>query len=499
MRTTTWIIVALILGIAYGIPLLRRQFLHRDKAMKKFARRLADDPAYAASVSRGLDRRERLVDAANAAPPPAGSEIPALIDDLLGTDADAQVAADIRLSKSLLLAEPILLAAFEDPRCTWEQDDNSSTRSAAERVVDLLWKIPSRSLCDRISGKAEDTRWWVNSNAVKARAASGSAECAQRVLRDLASAERIRAEAAENGVDLSIEQGWAEPAFVATILDWARHRACDDSVPPSAWAVAFYARHGGEDAIRALQGPEVLSLENNRTIHFVLEALNKLRIGVDPVLLRAMIEKSLASGGKWPWGHVLPPGLEALARIDPAAARATAIANVGNPVDLFARASREFIRRAEGLPKPWNAKPPDSMALTAEEEAVLHAMRLVSEVHGQVGNGGMSQYFFNPSGGHWPDAVRAFRMIGFNEGADALEKAARIVDAGGASLDRDERIKQYARLSKEKEGQLDALSPIIWKGTDEAELLFMLKHADLFRRIKAAQIAAGISGPGELD
>ena len=464
----------------------------RPRAMKQFARDLVEHPDYHAREQKKHERLVRVMDEAEAAPPPPPAEFPRLIDDLLSHHKHRVNVAVIRLEKVAAAAEQLLLAALEDPRATWTRDDAQSVASApAERVARLLAAIPSRVLGDRIGHLADHPDWHVGDLAVRARAALGRADDWPFVSGKLAE----QCGATQQGVELAIEKGWAEPAFLEGLREWAERTALDDSRPFSFWAVAFYAEHGGPAAAEALGSPRVLSVSNNRTVHAALELLNRRGVRVRPEVVRPLLDKALACPETWPWNCVFGPALRALAASDPDAAARLAESHLDRPGSLHHREALDYLWEWAGLPMPYAVEPPAGMALTDAERGLVRALTDCSIVYGQVCNGRLSQYFFNSSGGAWPRHAEALRAIGFEPGAAAIEEASRLIHPDGAGLDRGERIAQYAALSERKEKRLDELSKLFY--SDAPRLRVMLRHKELFVRIRKARSEAGLDATRE--
>jgi hypothetical protein len=456
--------------------------------MKQFARDLVEHPDYAEQLGEEMDRLGRALDDARAAPPPTPAEIPGLIDDLLSDDCLRSRAADTRLGKVAATAEPLLLAALDDPRATWVRADgvDSFDGAPAERLVRLLATLPSHALGDRIGHLADHPDWRVSNPAVKARTALGRAADLPFVLGKLAE----QSTDAQEGVELSIKQGWAEPAFVEGVRAWAERTALDGSLPFSYWAVGFYAEHGGPAAVEALRSPTVLSVSNNRTVHAALAQLNRRGVRVEPEVVRPLLDKALACPETWPWNCVFGPALRALAASDPAAAARVAGDHLDRPESPHHDTATEFLRESAGLPMPFAVDPHAGMALTDDERELVAALSDCELVYGEVCNGGLSQYFFNSAGGEWRRHAAALRAIGFEAGAAAVEEASRLIHPDGVSPDRTERITQYAALTERKEKRLDELSRLFY--SDAPRVRFMLRHRELFVRIRQARSEAGL-------
>lgn len=476
-------VVIMAAGILAAAWAFWRRTRTRPRAMKEFARDLIDQPEFFEQISEEHKQYLQALDAAKAATPRTPSEFPRLIDDLLSHDKLRVNVAEIHLRKVVAVAEQQLLAALDDPRATWTRDKTHPVYTApAERLAGLLAKIPSRALGGRIGHLADHPDWHVRRLAANARAALGRADDLPFILGKLAK----QCEYTQKGVELAIEKGWAEPAFIAGLSEWAERTALNDSLPFSLWAVKYYAEHGGPAAVEALRSPQVLSVSNKRTVHVALEQLNRLGVRIAPELVKPLLDKSIASPKTWPWDCVFGRALEALAVSDPdEAARLAETYLDSTECPRYRSEAIDFIRESAGLPMPYAIDPPDGMELTDAERETLAALAECSIVFGEICNGGLSQYFFNSSGDEWPNHVRALRAIGFEQGAEAIEEASRIIHRRGASLDRNQRIVQYAVLSERKEKRLDELSKLFY--SDAPRLRFMLRHKELFVRVRKAR------------
>jgi hypothetical protein len=456
----------------------------RTRAMKQYARSLVENPEEERLAYEEHMRLVAKMDEARDAPPPTPDEFPRLIDDLLSDDPFRVCPARIHLEKVTAAAETLLLEAFDDPRATWTE--NTAESSPAGRLTRLFESIPSRTLGERIGHLADDPRWQVANPAVRSRLALGR-------VADLPFAfTKIVDEPtpASEGVERSIAMGWAEPAFVKGLIAWAERTTLDASMPFSYWAVRFYVKHGGPAALKALQSPHMLSVENNRNVHGVLEQLNRHGVRLPGEVVRPLLDKVLANPDVWPWECMFGDVLRALAPTDPDTATRLADEYLDGRVLRWRDPAAEFIREANGLPETWEVEPPEGMELTAAERGLVEALQYSGGVFGTVGNGGLSQYFFNSNANWRPQHVAALKAIGFEAGAAALEEASRLIHPKGASLDRDERIEQYAALSDRVEKRLDKLSELFW--TPAPRLRFMLRHKELFAHIRTARRAAGL-------
>ncbi|HZW08112.1 MAG TPA: DUF4375 domain-containing protein, partial [Phycisphaerales bacterium] len=433
--------------------------------------------------------------AARAAPAPGADEIPGLVGDLLSPDERAHKTAEIRLLRAGDSAAAALLAALDDPRATWNRAEGFSLDgSPAERVWQLLWETRPSELGKRVGHHWDDPAWQVFTKAIRARASIGTATLTPWVIELLRNDKHknasMRRDAVCEGIDTAVKGGWAEPALIAAVLDWARANITGDGGLASAWAIGFLAQQRREEALGLLTSDRLLSADNNRNIHFVLEELTRQNFTLPAVVVRPLVQKSRACTA-WPWNCAFGPAIRALARTE----RDEAVNQAESALldEESGRSAVKFLHEIHGLPETYQTDPPDGMPLTNEERRVLEHFSNVIGADGQIGNGGLPQYFFNSSGDNWRRDAESFTAIGFPEGAAALEQAARILNKSGASRDRDRRIKEYASVSEGGENELDSLSELFWGAAlDAAEYRYMAKHGDLFRRVRAARIAAGI-------
>lgn len=465
----------------------------RPRAMKQFARRLVEDPGYAAQLDDILKQRGELLDKASAAAAPNDGDIPRFVRDLMSPNELSQKIARIMLEKAGVRAKCALLAALDDPKCTWQTDKGASFGSPAERVCDWLWALDCAELSDKIGHLAGAGESAAQQSAIRALVASGTVEVLPLALAHLAGLEQGNADAVEEGADAAIRRGVADPRFLQGLVEWAERNILHMTENSNQWAITIFVEHGGDRAVRVLQSESILSLANDRNVHYVLDALNQKGVVLPRSLLTSMIEKSMKSEGQWPWEWVFQSAVANLAFQDPAAARQVAEAGLHSKSRPQRSASLAFIRKQDGLPRLLHVDPPPGHPLSQSDRDTLEKLLLVVECTGQIGNGGLSQYFFNGSGDRWPQAVEALRFIGDEEAASALANAARIIHPAGASTDRGERQKQYAALSEQREAELDELDGIFGSDRmDLVELRYMQAHKEFYHKLIKARRDAGL-------
>jgi hypothetical protein len=109
---------------------------------------------------------------------------------------------------------------------------------------------------------------------------------------------------------------------------------------------------------------------------------------------------------------------------------------------------------------------------------------LADQLDGEVRNGGFLQYFSNPSGEYYKEALEALREVGAVHSLDILSRAVERFGASGPSRDRDARNDQLAKLMDgANDRPFDDLDEQWYEDPDrlEAKLMtFAMLHARAF-------------------
>lgn len=91
-------------------------------------------------------------------------------------------------------------------------------------------------------------------------------------------------------------------------------------------------------------------------------------------------------------------------------------------------------------------------------------------LEGEIGNGGIIQYFWNPNGVFVKEAIEAYKLIGVNKQAKLVQDALDLL-GDGYSLDQTERIKTLQSLSEKQLSALDEIDKQFDVLKDEGEEL----------------------------
>ncbi len=103
---------------------------------------------------------------------------------------------------------------------------------------------------------------------------------------------------------------------------------------------------------------------------------------------------------------------------------------------------------------------------------------------GEINNGGLAQYFVNPSGNRWRDAIAGFEAMGFKERLLVLKEAIALFGKNGPSTERDIRQEQLSKLYQKDDSIFDALDSRYYKSSEIVQVLanqYVLDHAESFR------------------
>lgn len=308
---------------AYGIW----KWIAKRKRRTPF-RRFAETIAGPASVSKALSAwvtaHGEAVRAADAAPPPTDKELPAIIETYLTDESTANRVANILLRKNMVGAAPLLLAILKDRPEVWTKKMKCNHGfTSADSICNFVWEVAPREL-----GLCVGHRWNLDGydsqeRVMCARASIGSADLVPWVLEILNEPARPDGKASTRiykvleGCVRAIDGGWAAPEFTHALTEWSRANILSIIEFPYKTAVEFYAKHCPEDAIRLFTSPELLSAQNGRNLHFILDALNNLNVKVPAATLMEIIARAAKTPKTWPWNSTRTIAINALMRSCP--------------------------------------------------------------------------------------------------------------------------------------------------------------------------------------
>lgn len=234
---------------------------------------------------------------------------------------------------------------------------------------------------------------------------------------------------------------------------------------------------------------------DNPHLDKALDVLNRGGARIDPSILRSIFKACDDADSTGQTDHrtkaIRATALAALAIADPAAAESVIQRSLDSDDEQVRGGAVDGLLRLHDLPDPyalWGAEDQPG-GFESLPRAVQHVIASVA-FEAEVNNGGLSQYFFNSWGDHWPVALEAFREMGCPACADILTQAVAILGPAGTSTDRQERIKAYSRLSDKSEQPLHELDSRFYEREDRLDARrarYMVRNANAIRMV-AAQI-----------
>jgi HEAT repeat protein len=471
-------------GAVVGVALVLRRKVARSpvRPMKQWAR----DPAGLARMNEKFREREALLRRAGAMTEQewrAGTEAMLANPEARGTWCQV-------FEKVGRCAEPLLLAALDDPRCNPEGRTRPTRSSSAfEAVVQTLARIGSDALIVRLAPLLESTDEEQRTLAAMNIATVGSPESIEPTLQALQDpAPRVRSYAligcgwniksAGPGRCAAYRRAVAEALAPVTAGETEFNAFEDDR------AAATLAELDPEVARAVLASPRCLRLGNPH-LAAVLHALNEHGFEADPGLLRTILEGAARRNGH-PWPVVRGGALAALARLDPRSVEREIEAAINGPDKETQTAAVGAYRLLHDLPDPFELWQLEGGDFDSLRRPVQHVVAVVG-LRAEVNNGGFSQYFFNSAGAHWAVALEGLSAMGCPVTASLLSDAAAVLDRSGPSRDRGRRIRQYARTTDRAEKRLDELSDRFYKDEDHLDariICYMGGHAAVMREAR---------------
>ena len=108
----------------------------------------------------------------------------------------------------------------------------------------------------------------------------------------------------------------------------------------------------------------------------------------------------------------------------------------------------------------------------------------VSDLDGEIGNGGFSQYFMNSSGNEWPDAIAGFAELGMPKRLAIVKEAIAVFGGNEPSTNREQRQQQLSRIYRKNEvifSEMENRYYACTESIDACAARYVLAHPDAFR------------------
>jgi hypothetical protein len=444
--------------------------------MKQFAR----SPLAMRRVARLFRERDRLL---ASAPSMSDSEVAALVSALLRADPGARQTLAMALEQLGNRAKQPLLLALDDPRCDpSEESKRWDERSIFEIIVDLLGRMGTTSVVDRFGRFLTSGTTSQRKAVARAVASVGNDEAVSYTLTALRDPEEYVRFNAIQGIFTSVKAGRASSAFSTAMFDILAGFVTGDAgfdAFSDREAVGCLVCINRERAIDVLRSDAGASLDNGK-LQTVLAKLHELGETLDRDRVLRLLQHAKGNS-KHPWKYVQIECIRMLTKLDSALAIAEAEAATASEEETIRRGGARVLCEINGLGDanqlPFNL---DTGTLPKPVAHVLAAWQFQAEVR----NGGVSQYFFNPSGKRWPLALEAFNALGAKSCSEIMRSAVAFLGPEGSSADQGSRIRTYAAISDNQEKTLDELSGRFYEDEDRLDVLitrYMLRHADTFK------------------
>jgi Domain of unknown function (DUF4375)/HEAT repeats len=233
--------------------------------------------------------------------------------------------------------------------------------------------------------------------------------------------------------------------------------------------------------------PRWLSIDNP-SVYQILEVCNGAQIHLPEVLVRALLDHSLplAVGDQcYPHQYVAAAALETLARQLGDQVRPLLQSALTSDQEKIQESAARGLVRLAGLDDPVSfvlerLRREDFEALSAPQRVVYCAFLFDAEVC----NGGIMQFFGNPTGDHAAATLEALRILGHPEAYRALDTAMNLVGPLSREPDRDMRLAAFEGRYEELQGGFKPLESAYYRTTGllrQRMMLYAIENAAHFR------------------
>lgn len=451
----------------------------RYPATKRGMKQFAQNPKARHDMSAWFAHRDKLL---ADAPNMSDAQVAATVEKLFTSDAAVRRTFGQVLEKVGARAEAPLMRAFNDPRCDRSDVGNGHfERSVFEIVTDLLAELGCAALVPRLSDRLNSDNEDERKHAAACIAKVGNDAAIEPTLAALRDPEEYVRLAAMRGARSAAKAERATTAFRDATFEALQRFVTGETAfgtYQDGDAAEILSVIDRDRAIPLLLSDRCIRLDSPQ-LRNILEQLNEVGATLSSDRVIAILDHAKAMC-KHPAENIWNECLRMLVRADPAlAAKELDIAMTTGSDDFKERAA-DALLELHDLPDPLMLNVGDKIeALPRPLAHVIVAWRCKNEVD----NGGISQYFFNPGGDHWPLTLEAFQIMGAGNWEGYLRHSLTMFGSRGPSIDHSVRIKQYAKLSDKQE---DVMRD--WKALDNTEpplpvliARYMLKHADVFR------------------
>ena len=223
------------------------------------------------------------------------------------------------------------------------------------------------------------------------------------------------------------------------------------------------------------------------TLHAVLASLVHHKVAVPGDRLRALVLALETRELEYPLTYALGSVLELIGQQRHAEDRDFIESRLNHPkstvADGAAAALLNWAGMAELDQQLWRCR--KRRPLAELPDLIRHYLALCA-LDGEVNNGGLAQYFFNPSGDDWREAMAGLEALGFTARLAILREAVQRFGADAPSGDRDMRQEQLSWLVRKNEKIFRDLDDTYFQCTENVQVFsarYAVAHAEEFRRL----------------
>ncbi|MFM8476071.1 MAG: DUF4375 domain-containing protein [Planctomycetaceae bacterium] len=378
-----------------------------------------------------------------------------------------------RLEEMGELAVPALIKALADPRTASVHFERRGYRphgySPFDRITGLLEPFAPAEAVRPLESflRHEDSDF--RKQAALALGNIGTSVCIPPVLTALDDTDEYVRSYALNGIDRAITAGRGTPEFLDAVF--ARMPKLFTS---HAAASQLMLKINPDKAVPILLSPEHFTSENER-LYDILAALNTGGHKVPHTLLLPLLASQKPLIDDFPHNRIYGEALIAYANNPDAMTEATLRDELRSPAEKVQEAAAEALAILAGVAnalafvfETLNRRGFDK--LTTPQQHYYSVLMYDAEVN----NGGHSQYFVNPSGEHWKEAVAGLKALGASSRATILQQAGALFGPDGPAVDSDTRLRQFNAMTQQQQTSLSALDSRYYSNDENIEALLSL-------------------------
>lgn len=383
-------------------------------------------------------------------------------------------------------AVPLLIAELETERAFTtrfpEGGHALAAKSPFERICDLLrGTCPAAAAPLTRYASHEDEHF--RQNAAIVLGTIGTPECSEPIKKLLADEEDYVRSFALMGIGRGIDAGRSEDAFLQAIYPALEPLLAHDDDSTDGNAPKIMLTINREQAAEAILAPERFTPQNKR-LHYNIQALNEANYPIPQDQLLPLLKKLDPLCEKYPHSYEYAAAMEAYARNPDDDAAEYLQARLKSSNEVVCEGAAKALALLSGVDNPlefvfnkidevgWEG-------LTPPQQDYLAVTLYDSEVN----NGGHSQYYFNSAGENAASAVKGLQAIGAVERAKVAAESIAIFGPGGPAFDREERIAQLNRFTREQGERLSSLDARYYKSKENVSsllLIYALQHKSDF-------------------